>query len=84
MRKTFGYFHYQQYKDVVILQEIFNHSSPSVTLRYIGINQYLEKTKSILDGHIEIMKKDVAELFKNDKLANCESNNILLQWVHLL
>ena len=39
MRKTFGYFHYQQYKDVVILQEIFNHSLPSVTLRYIGINQ---------------------------------------------
>lgn len=39
MRKTFGYWHYQQYKDVSILQEIFNHSSPSVTLRYIGINQ---------------------------------------------
>ena len=38
MRKTFGYWHYQQYKDVAILQEIFNHSSPSVTLRYIGIN----------------------------------------------
>ena len=39
MKKTFGYWHYQQYKDVAILQEIFNHSSPSVTLRYIGINQ---------------------------------------------
>lgn len=39
MRKTFGYFHYQQYKDVAILQEIFNHSAPSVTLKYIGINQ---------------------------------------------
>jgi len=39
MRKTFGYFHYQQYKDVAILQAILNHSSPSVTLRYIGINQ---------------------------------------------
>ena len=39
MRKTFGYWHYQQYKDVAILQEIFNHASPSVTLRYIGINQ---------------------------------------------
>ena len=39
MRKTFGHWHYQQYKDVAILQEIFNHSSPSVTLRYIGINQ---------------------------------------------
>ena len=39
MKKTFGYFHYQQYKDVAILQEIFNHSAPSVTLRYMGINQ---------------------------------------------
>lgn len=39
MRKTFGYFHYQQFHDVALLQTIFNHSSPSITLRYIGINQ---------------------------------------------
>lgn len=39
MRKTFGYFHYEKYKDVAILQEIFNHSAPSITLKYIGINQ---------------------------------------------
>lgn len=39
MRKTFGYWHYQQFHDIAILQEIFNHSSPSITLRYIGINQ---------------------------------------------
>jgi len=38
MRKTFGYWHYQQFKDVALLQDIFNHSAPSVTLRYIGIN----------------------------------------------
>ena len=37
MRKTFGYWHYQRYKDVAILQDIFNHSSPAITLRYIGI-----------------------------------------------
>jgi integrase len=37
LRKTFGYWHYQQNKDVAILQDIFNHSAPSVTLRYIGI-----------------------------------------------
>lgn len=41
LRKTFGYHHYQQYKDVALLQDIFNHSAPSVTLRYIGINQDL-------------------------------------------
>ncbi|MGL5713410.1 MAG: tyrosine-type recombinase/integrase [Paraclostridium sp.] len=39
LRKTFGYWHYKQYRDVVVLQQIFNHSSPSVTLRYIGITQ---------------------------------------------
>ena len=39
LRKTFGYHFYQQFKDVALLQELFNHSSPSVTLRYIGINQ---------------------------------------------
>lgn len=39
MRKTFGYHNYQQNKDVALLQNIFNHSAPSITLRYIGINQ---------------------------------------------
>ncbi len=39
LRKTFGYHHYQKFKDVAVLQKIFNHSSPQVTLRYIGIDQ---------------------------------------------
>jgi integrase len=39
MRKTFGYMFYKKYKDVAALQEIFNHSDPGITLRYIGINQ---------------------------------------------
>ena len=39
LRKTFGYWFYQRTKDVALLQQIFNHSSPSITLRYIGINQ---------------------------------------------
>lgn len=39
MRKTFGYHFYKQTKDVVLLQKIFNHSSPAVTLLYIGITQ---------------------------------------------
>lgn len=39
LRKTFGYHHYQKYKDVVMLQKIFNHSAPQITLRYIGIEQ---------------------------------------------
>ena len=39
MRKTFGYHHYKKFKDVAMLQKIFNHSSPEITLRYIGIEQ---------------------------------------------
>lgn len=46
LRKTFGYHHYQQFKDVAVLQFIFNHSAPSVTLRYIGINDDI-KDKTI-------------------------------------
>lgn len=38
MRKTFGFWFYQRTKDVAALQELFNHSSPSITLKYIGIN----------------------------------------------
>lgn len=39
MRKSFGYHHYKKFKDVAMLQKIFNHSSPQITLRYIGIEQ---------------------------------------------
>ena len=39
LRKTFGYHFYQEKKDIALLQTIFNHSTPTVTLRYIGINQ---------------------------------------------
>lgn len=39
LRKTFGYHFYKNTKDIAMLQEIFNHSAPSITLRYIGINQ---------------------------------------------
>ena len=39
LRKTFGYHHYKKYKDVALLQKIFNHTSPATTLFYIGIEQ---------------------------------------------
>lgn len=39
LRKTFGYWHYKQYHDLAMLQELFNHSAPSITLRYIGIRE---------------------------------------------
>jgi integrase len=39
LRKTFGYHFYKRTHDIAMLQEMFNHSAPSITLRYIGINQ---------------------------------------------
>lgn len=39
MRKTFGYQHYKRNKDVASLQKIFSHSSPDITLAYIGVTQ---------------------------------------------
>lgn len=45
MRKTFGYHFYQQYKDIVTLQKIYNHADPSITLHYIGIEQAAINTK---------------------------------------
>lgn len=50
LRKTFGYWHYKQFGDVALLQQIFNHSAPSITLRYIGITQDIkDKTIEELD-----------------------------------
>ncbi len=39
LRKTFGYHAYKAGVDISRLQYIFNHSAPSLTLRYIGITQ---------------------------------------------
>lgn len=37
LRKTFGYHHYKKHKDITLLQNLFSHSSPDMTLRYIGV-----------------------------------------------
>lgn len=39
LRKTFGYHHYKKFKNLPLLQKIFNHSSSAITLIYIGITQ---------------------------------------------
>lgn len=39
LRKTFGYHFYKKFKDVAMLQKILNHSHPSITLKYIGIDE---------------------------------------------
>ncbi|MGG0592513.1 tyrosine-type recombinase/integrase [Priestia megaterium] len=48
MRKTFGYWYYKQFNDIIKLQSILNHSSPQITLRYIGITQ--EEIDNSLDN----------------------------------
>lgn len=53
MRKTFGYHYYKKTKDVALLMDIFNHSSQSVTLKYIGINQ------DTINSSISTVMKDI-------------------------
>ena len=39
MRKTYGYYLYQNTKDIARVMKMLRHSSEGVTLRYIGITQ---------------------------------------------
>lgn len=39
LRKTFGYHMYQENKDITMVQTMLNHSSPEITMRYIGMDQ---------------------------------------------
>lgn len=39
LRKTYGYWFYKQTNNIVALQNILNHSNPSITLIYIGMQQ---------------------------------------------
>ncbi len=48
LRKTFGYHMYQDTKDIATIQAIFNHSSPLITLRYIGVDQ--DKKDNLVRG----------------------------------
>ena len=50
MRKIFSYWFYKQTKDVAMFQDILNHSTPQITLKYIGINK--EEKDNILDAFL--------------------------------
>ena len=47
LRKTFGYWHYKQNRDLEMLRQWFNHASQAITLRYIGMDED-EKRKSVI------------------------------------
>lgn len=50
LRKSFGYHHYQKFKDIMILMKIFNHSHPKITERYIGLDEeQVEETLADFD-----------------------------------
>lgn len=46
MRKTRGYHVYKKTNDIAQVMKMLNHSSPKVTLRYIGIDQEEQDTLS--------------------------------------
>ena len=39
LRKTFGYYAYKKTDDITVIQKLMNHSTPEMTLNYIGITQ---------------------------------------------
>ncbi|MGE7219625.1 tyrosine-type recombinase/integrase [Priestia koreensis] len=47
LRKTWAYHSYKAGTDILIIQDMLNHSSAAITLRYIGITQD-EKDRAIL------------------------------------
>lgn len=53
-RKSYGYFQYLEHnKDIYFVQELFGHSSPQVTKRYIGIDDDdLKESSKIMDNYI--------------------------------
>jgi integrase len=48
MRKSFAYHAYKKTKDVALVQHVLNHSSPSVTRRYLGIED--DEIEKALEG----------------------------------
>ena len=56
LRKTYGYQQYKQGKDITLLMREFNHSSPAITLNYIGITSDI-----IYDAH-QTMENNLVDL----------------------
>ena len=67
LRKTFGYWYYKETnRDISYLQNLFNHSAPSVTLKYIGIDnrEVKKKIAKSKEEHFIGRKKELQSLFR--------------------
>ena len=62
IRKTYGYFHYREHRDIVALQKFFNQRSAAITARFIGVAEN-EKTT---ERHIELGLKEYMYAIQND------------------
>lgn len=85
MRKTFGYHHYKQFRDIALLQTIFNHSSPQITMRYIGItqdevnNSYLSLSYKDEDEGAKLVQKcDFLDMNYGDKRLKRRDSDVTL------
>lgn len=54
LRKTLGYHYYNKTKDIAGLMNLYNHSSPVITLIYIGIDQ---DKKDLMIDKLNFVKK---------------------------
>ncbi|WP_297429282.1 tyrosine-type recombinase/integrase [Clostridium sp.] len=54
LRKTLGYHYYNKTNDIAGLMNLYNHSSPVITLRYIGINQ---DTNDLMIDKLKFVRK---------------------------
>lgn len=67
LRKTYGYWHYKEHRNLPMLQKQFNHSNIAVTARYIGIDEtaMLEATETMYDKIFMIERRERAKKRSN-------------------
>lgn len=74
LRKTFGYHAYNNGYDITLIQKLFNHSSPAVTLRYIGITQ--DEIQDLFHNRITVINEgELVEFGTPEELINIEHMN---------
>lgn len=74
LRKSFGYHAYNNGYDITLIQKLFNHSSPAVTLRYIGITQ--DEIQDLFHNRITVINEgELVEFGTPEELMNIEHMN---------